>query len=170
MRQSDAFAGPGVGVRHETNRDLGPADPRPYLTAKDTPAPRTKPDASDGPTHRAADVEGPSGEELLEKDKLHKSRIDELREELIENFDEVHDWAESIGDKFTQALDRPEPTGHYLQCRPRVVEAHPANPYGVDAGTGAAAMLATGLFVGEIARRTYRKAAELKERSNARYG
>jgi len=169
MRQSDAFA-PQLEVHREDGHDLGPADPRPYLTAKDRPAPRTTPELPDGPTHRAADVEPPSGEELSEKDSVGKSKLDELREELVENFEDVHDWADSLGKKLDQALDRQVPTGHHVQVRPREPQAYPTLPHGVDAGTTAGAMLATGLLIGEMTRRTYRKAAERREKSNAGVG
>lgn len=172
MRRSESFGpsaeSPRVGVRHETNRDLGPVSPRPYLTANDRPAPRSKPDRPDGPTHRAPDIEPPSGEELSDEDAPDKPTRDKVREAIFEELDDLYDSTKETVNAIDDALDRPSPTGQHLQCRPRETEAHPAHPYGVDAGTTAGSMLAIGLVIGHLTMRAYRKAAERKERANAR--
>jgi hypothetical protein len=64
-------------------------------------------------------------------------------------------------------LGRQHPTGQYTQAGPHESISEHISPHGLDGGELSAAMLATGLALGEVARLGYRKTSELRERRNA---
>lgn len=163
-RESEAFA-PGVEVRYVTDRDAdtGPASARPFHTSKDRPAPEAKPDAPDGPTHRAPDIEPPSGEDLLESDAPRRG--DRFRKRMAEKYGDTSDAFDKVGEIITGVSGRP--TGH-AEVRPSKPVLENPTPYGVDGSQILAAMFAGGMLLGETVRWTYRKTFESKESVHGR--
>ena len=168
--EDPAFADPRVEARYVTDRspDTGPASIRPYRTAKDRPEPEPEPQRPDAPTARTLEVETPrTGDDVLNEEPTDKRKIDEAREDLWGNIDEICEATQKLGDKVDDMLGRMLPTGQHTQETPRETIWDPMHPHGLDGGSAAAAILATGLVLGEGARLAYRKRSELREKLNA---
>jgi len=96
--------------------------------------------------------------------------FDRLNRRFIKNFSEVKEWSGDAFTKVQNAIDPVRPTGQHVEHRPAdharpIQTGHPHSS--VDGGSAGAAILATGLLIGHVARLTYRKTAELKEGWNA---
>lgn len=167
--EDPAFADPRVQVRYVTDRrpDTSPAGTSPYRTAKDRPEPEPEPDRPADLTARTLEVEKPRADNPFETDTVGKNKFDESRKRLWGNVDELCEAGQKAGDKMDDLLGRQYPTGQHTQDRPRETIYDPTRPHGLDGGSTVAAMLATGLALGELTRLAYRKASELKERRNA---
>lgn len=178
MRASEnpAFADPRyeprarsrVEARYVTNADAAtardPSKPIFYETSKYPPTPKPKADKPGAPTARGVEAKKPA-------DAPAKSKFQELNEISIEEIEDIHDISEGVTDTIDQALDRPKPSGQHVESRPHELDSHPyahITAHGPELGAGVAAMLCTGLFLGEAARLTYRKAAEMREARHAR--
>lgn len=178
MRASEnpAFADPRyeprarsrVETRYVTNADAAtardPSKPVFYETSKERPERKPEADKPDAPTARGVDAKKPA-------DAPAKSKFQELNEISMEEIEDIHDISESVTDTVDQVLDPPKPTGQHIESRPHDLDSLPhayMTPHGVELGAGVAAMLCTGLFLGEAARLTYRKAAEMREARHAR--
>jgi len=144
-----------------------PSTPVFYETSKYPPEPKPKPQADRPatPAPRYVDAKKPA-------DEPPKSKFAALNEIARDEIEDIHDISEGVTDTVKQVLDPPNPTGQHVGTRPD--QGSGQNPFGQpDAhdsglGTGLAAMLCTGLFVGEAARLTYRKVAEVREGRHAR--
>ena len=165
----------GVEVRYVTDRrpDTGPASLGPYRTSKDRPEPEPKPEPVDGPTHRAPDIEPPSGDELLQKDAPGASRLDRARKKFFEaeNLDneqsKIHDWGELFqGSVLEKPQDPPS-----IKCESRPPQPVSETPHaGIDGGDTLTSMFVAGILLGEGIRAVYRKTSEPKENLHARNG
>lgn len=166
-----AFADPQVAVRYVTDQrpDTGPTSLGPYRTSKDRPE---REPAPDGPTHRAPDIEPPSGKDLVEDDA--PTRGGELRKQLFdeENLGNVDDVLDHVGEAIDDIwIDQPDrsPTTHTQARQPDAVLHAP--DHALESQDALTAMFVTGILLGESVRVVYRKASELKERrQHARHG
>lgn len=178
MRASEnpAFADPRferrtrsrVETRYVTNADAAtardPSKPIFYETSRERPERKPEADKPAPPSARYVDAKKPA-------DAPAKSKFQELNEISMEEIEDIHDISESVTDTIDQMLDPPKPTGQHVESRPYDLDSAPyahLTPHGPELGAGVAAMLCTGLFLGEAARLTYRKAAEMREARHAR--
>lgn len=170
-----------VGVRYVTDRnpDTGPTSISPYRTSKDRPEPEPKEEErTDELTAHTLEVEKPLESppieaEDIEIDPPSRSSFDKFSRKLVENVEDVHDWADTAVSKVSIAVDRVRPTGQHVGARPddRGSNFHAADPHSaLDGGSLAAATLAAGMLIGHASRLAHRKAAERKEGRNARNG
>ena len=182
--------------RREPDRPEQPppddAQPRPRVEIRNTPGPRPAPgpadvlinprtprdrpepakrDTSDGPTHRPPDLIPPRGEDLAEKDAPGASRIDKVRNKLLdkENLGDLTDVTDHAGDVGYKLLLGPRPTGQAEVQAPQPAWHRPPHQ-ALDGGQALTAMLVTGLLVGEGLKRVYDLRNELKERTHGRHG
>jgi len=180
--EDPAFANPRVETRYVTDRDpdTGPAGIHPYRTSKDRPEPEPEPERSDAPTARTLEVETPRADNPFERasvdnpfagDAVDKNKFNDGRKRIWEHVEDASDAVHGMGDELDKLLGRQQPTGQYMRAGPREsINTHLSPSQGIDGGTLAAAMLATGLAVGELSRLAYRKTSELRERRNAGAG
>lgn len=144
------------------------ADPR-YETVR-SPTSNRRLDTAGRPPESDLDNRLPSGEELVKGDRVRKSKADSLREALFDELEDETDALKEVSNSIKEIFSPPGPEGQYTQARSHDTTMHAPQPAGVDAGMTAAAMFATGLVIGELARRAYRKGSDLKERWHARNG
>lgn len=188
MRESNhpAFEDPRLSARSgdnppaSTNVRLDTA--KPIFGEKPEPASALKPKVSEigqrgELTARTLETETPRESPPIEKDDAGMpdppgdGAFDRLNRKFVKNFNEARGWSEGALDKVHSAIDPIRPSGQHVQQRP-FERGGPINAghehSSVDGGTAGAAMLATGLLIGHVARLAYRKTAELKEGWNAR--
>lgn len=121
------------------------------------------------------EVETPKDSPPIDKDDAGmpdppgESAFDRLNRRFVKDFGDASEWSGAAFTKVQTAIDPVRPTGQHVEHHPDDLgtDGPPAHS-GVDGGMAGAAMLATGLLIGHVARLAYRKTAELKEDWDAR--
>ena len=110
---------------------------------------------ADRPTHRAPDIEPPSGTELQEKDAPEASRGARFRKRLGEKLEDSHDSLDQVGE-IISGVARNAP-GHSEVRTPKPVIENPT-PHGIEGGQVLTGAFVAGILLGEGVRRAYRRA------------
>lgn len=187
MRASEhpAFADPRYEPRlGPRTRDTSPTntgvkvDPsKPiFPTTSDRPAPpKPKLERPGELSAHTLEIEKPKESPPIDRDDAGmpdppgESAFDRLNRKFVKNFEDASEWSGAAFTKVQTAIDPVRPTGQHVEHRPDDLGNDvPSAHSGVDGGIAGAAMLATGLLIGHVARLTYRKTAELKVGWDAR--